>query len=107
MSIYINGALDNSQNKTGTINANPGSSVFLGDRNDHPFDDFIVIQIQGDVSVSGVTLLDMTGKIMFAGTYSGTDQKEIIINTGNISQGLYICKIVTNNEILAVKLMCN
>lgn len=64
----------------------------------NPATDFLNISFalmrQSDVSIG---LYDNTGKILRSGRYKGVDNETIRINTGDLSPGLYICRINVGN----------
>jgi plastocyanin len=62
----------------------------------NPAKDVIKISLENGFNNTRISLIDLTGKIIFDHSFAGTN--EVTLNVGDLTRGYYFVKIFSNNE---------
>jgi|GEM_PF-1966846 len=71
----------------------------------NPFDDFILVEYEGDAMQVNCELFDITGRVYFSGKFPGTVRNHI--NTAGLDAGIYFLKVCSASNTAVVKLIKN
>lgn len=72
----------------------------------NPFTNQLTIQLPTTLSNKAmVELTDITGKIIFTDIATKTSNEEIVVNTNHLQKGIYILKVINNNQVFTKKII--
>lgn len=72
----------------------------------NPFTNQLTIQLPTSLSNKAmVELTDITGKIIFTDIATKTSNEEIVVNTNYLQKGIYILKVLDNNQVFTKKII--
>ncbi|WP_192820773.1 T9SS type A sorting domain-containing protein [Rufibacter sp. LB8] len=106
--IDFDGKFEYSKIITVTQNSSAAESITITSVHPNPFQNRVALQfsLQAEANVE-VSLLDLNGKTFYSKTIKAKtgDQEHILENMGNLANGIYFIKVVSNGQVAVQKLV--